>query len=89
MGQLELTYVSVMGWIIDPDVYGLLDGHGDIACLPTHYGEIAHTNVMTRGVTMVINGKGTLRCFLNLSPKVLADSPMYYSSHFSRLCLNL
>ena len=56
VGQLEHAYVSIKGWIIDPDVHGLLDGHGDLVYLSTHYGEIVHTDAMTRGVTMVLNG---------------------------------
>ena len=34
--QLELVYVPIKGWIIGPDVHGLLDGPGNIiASLPT------------------------------------------------------
>ena len=32
---------------------------------------------------MVKDGEGAMRCSLNLSSKVLADSSMYSSSHFS------
>ena len=49
VGQLELVYLPLKRWIIDPDVCGLLDGPGDALCLPTHYGEIVATDVMTRG----------------------------------------
>ena len=38
---------------------------------------------------MVMNGRGGLLVLLNLSAKVLADSPMYSSSHPSSLHLNL
>ena len=46
-GYLELVYVPFKGWIIDPDVHGLLDSPGNTVCLPTHYREIVHTDVMT------------------------------------------
>ena len=67
--QLELAYVTIKGWIIDPDVHSLLDGHGDVLCLPTHYGEIDHTDGMTRGVTMVIDRRGGPEIFLKPYPK--------------------
>ena len=35
VGQFELTNVAVKGWIIDPDVYGLVYGPSDVVCLPT------------------------------------------------------
>ena len=38
---------------------------------------------------MVIDGEGALRCSFNLSPKVLADSPMYSSSLSNLLHLYL
>ena len=55
MGQLELASVPVKGWIIDPDVYGLLRGPSDDVCLLTNYGEVVHTVVITRGVAIVID----------------------------------
>ena len=55
-GLLELTYVPINRWIIDPDMHDLLDGPGDVVCLPTHCGEIVQTNAMTTDVTMDING---------------------------------
>ena len=42
-GKLELAYVPIKGWIIDPDVHGLLDGHGNTVHLP-HYREMVHTD---------------------------------------------
>ena len=56
VGQLELASVPVKGWIIDPDVLGFLYGPCYVVCLPTHYGEVAHTDVMTTDVGMVIDG---------------------------------
>ena len=54
MGQLELANVPIKGWIIDPDVHGLLHGPCDVVCLPTQYGKVVHTDMMTCGVSMVI-----------------------------------
>ena len=62
VGQLEHVYVSIKGWIIDPDVYGLLDGPGDLVYLSTHYDAI------TRGVTMFIDGGGDPDMFLEPFP---------------------
>ena len=45
--QLELAYFPIKEWIIDSDVCGLPDGYGNTMHLPTHYGEIVHTDVMT------------------------------------------
>ena len=89
-GSWEIAYVPIKKWIIDPDVHGPLDGpDNDTVYVPTQYGEIVHTDLMTWGVTMVIEGEGALRCSLNLSPEVLATSPMYSSSQLAWACLNL
>ena len=59
-------------------------------CLPIHYGEVVvHTAVMRSGVCMVIEGEGALRCSINLSPKVLADSPMYSSLQLLNFLCNV
>ena len=57
VGQLELGYVPIEQWIIDPEVHDLLDGPGNTVHLPTHYGEIVHTDVMTLSVTLVKDGR--------------------------------
>ena len=62
--QLELAFVPIREWIIELDIHGLLDGHGDDVCLPTHYVENVHTDAMTLGVTMVIEGEGGLEIIL-------------------------
>ena len=54
-GQLDFTNVSIQGWIIDPDVYDLLDGPCHVELLPTHYGKVVHPDVMTCGVGMVMD----------------------------------
>ena len=45
-------------------MYDLLYGPSDAVHLPTHYGEIVHTDVMTRGHTMVKDGGGGPEVFL-------------------------
>ena len=45
--QLDLAYVPVKGWIIDPDVHGLCHGSGNTVHLSTHHEEIVHTDAMT------------------------------------------
>ena len=52
LGQLEFDNVPVKGWIIDPDVNGLIYAPSSVVCLSTYYGEIVHTDVMPRGVTV-------------------------------------
>ena len=44
VGQLEFANVPIKGWIIDPDIHGLLDGPNGIVHLPAHCGEIVHTD---------------------------------------------
>ena len=49
--------------------------------LPPHNSKIIYGGSMTRGVVVVIYWEGTFWCSLNLSANVLADSPIYTSSH--------
>ena len=58
VGQLKLANVPVKGWIIDPVLHGLLYSPGDVVHLPANLGEIAHSDVMTKCVTMVTDGEG-------------------------------
>ena len=46
-----------------------------------HYAEVVYVSSVTSDVAMVINRGGGFRCSFNLSPNVLAVSPMYSSSH--------
>ena len=68
VGQLELPNVPVEGWVIGPDVYGILD---DPCHIVSHNGEIVHPSIKTCDVVMVINGRRNHEP----SPNVLADSP--------------
>ena len=56
VGQLELATVLIEGWIIYSDVHDLLDGPCDVACLPTHSGEVVHPSVMTCCIGTVTDG---------------------------------
>ena len=56
MGQVEFANVPVKGWIINPNVCSPLDGPSCVMHLPSHYGEVVQTDVMPKGVTMVIDG---------------------------------
>ena len=84
VGQLEIVYIPVKGWIIDPDVHGYFDGTSDIVHLPTLYGEIVYTECNDQ---RCYHGhrwrREALRCSLNLSPKVIVKLPMYSSSQSS------
>ena len=63
MGQLVLVDVPVERWVINPYKHGLLDGPGD--------------GMVSWGAGRSQMGEGALRRSFSLSPKVLADSPMY------------
>ena len=49
-GQLQLANVPVERWIIDPNVYHLLDCCCNVMHLPTHNGECVYPGMMTYGV---------------------------------------
>ena len=72
--------IFVEGWIIYPYVYSLFDQSHEVVILSPHYTEAINSGIMTCDGIMVIDG-GCFKCSLNLSPKVLADSPIYSSSH--------
>ena len=75
-------------WGIDhtPYKHGPLTVKGKL-WLPTHNTEVVHTGGMFLAWSYM--GEGSLRCSLILSSKVLADSPMYSSSHSTLLHLYL
>ena len=66
---MEFANVSVRGWIIEPDVHGLLDGPSGGVCLPAHNGEIVHTDVMPKCVIMVIDGERGPETFFQPFPE--------------------
>ena len=67
--RLELTNVRIEGRIIGPDIHDLLDGPFEVICLPTHYGEVVHTNVVSYNFNMVIDVAGGPKVFPKLFPK--------------------
>ena len=42
------------------DENGLLDSPGDAMSLPSYYGETVHTNGMSCGLAMLVDGGGVL-----------------------------
>ena len=66
--QLEFTNVLIEEWIIDPDAHGLLDG-SYVLPLPTHYGEVINTDMITCSVDMIIDGGRDPKMFPDPFPK--------------------
>ena len=79
--QLVISTVPIEGWIINPYVYGLLDGPGEVVWFSTHTGEIIQLGLMTCDAGMIINGGRHPQMFLKSFPKGLCRPPMYPSSH--------
>ena len=67
--QLLLSNVSIIRWIINSYVYGLLDGPGKIVWFSTHNGEIFHTDLVTCDVSMAINRGASPKMLLMSFPK--------------------
>ena len=70
--------VPIKGWIMNPDVHGIFDGPGSTVCLPTHYGKIVHTDVVTQGATMVIYGGGGPEIYLEHFPRSSFQLPSVF-----------
>ena len=79
--QMVLAYVSIKGWIVDPYIQSFLDSSYEVLVLSPHNTEILNRDIVTSDVVMVKYWGRGFRCSLNLSPKVLEDSPIYSSSH--------
>ena len=79
-GRWYLGYVLVEGWILHPYVYCFFDSSDQVLVLPPLNAEVVNGGTMTSDGKMVIYWGGAFRCSLNLSPKVLDDSPVYSSS---------
>ena len=76
-----IPHISVKGWIIDPYKYCLFNCSCRIPVFPSHYSKFVDVDIMTWGVTVVKYWWRGFWCSLNLSAKVLPDSPMYSSPH--------
>ena len=86
---MVFAYVFVKGWIIDPYIQCFFYCSTEVLVLPPNYIEIINSDLVTTDVTMVKDWGGCLLMFLNLSAKVLEDSPMYSSSQSTLPHLNL
>ena len=70
MWKLVLSYLPVEGWVINSDVHGLPDGPSGAMCLPGYDAEIVHTDTMSHGLAVMVDGGGALsRCSLGLFPR--------------------
>ena len=61
--QMVLAYVSIQGWIIDPNIESFFHVSHWVLVLSPHYAEVIYANHMTRDVTMVIDGGQDLLVF--------------------------
>ena len=60
MWQMVFAYVFVEGWIIDPNKHWFFNQSGEVLLLPSHYAKIVDVNIVTSGVTVVIDRGGGL-----------------------------
>ena len=51
--QVVFAYVSIQGWIIDPNVESFFDGSHHVLVLSPHYAKIISANQVTRDVIVV------------------------------------
>ena len=58
VGQLVFTEANVEGWIIDMDTHVLLDGPGDVMCLPAYNGEAVHIDGVSCGLVVLVDEGG-------------------------------
>ena len=89
MWQMVIAYILVQGWIIDPNEHWFFYQPGEVLLFPAHYTEVVDVGSVISDVTVVIDGEGAFRCSFNLSPNVLAVSPIYSPSHSNLSHLNL
>ena len=79
MWQVVFVIVSIEGRVVDSDVNGFFDASGHTMSLPSYNFEVLHWCCVALLCSHI--GDGAFRCSLYHSSKVLADSPMYSSSH--------
>ena len=51
------------------DEHGLLNGPGDTMCLPPCYGKTVHTEGMSHGLAVLVEGRGKSKVFFEPIPK--------------------
>ena len=59
--KLTFSYILYEGWVIDPDVNGLLNGPSDAMCLTAYYSESLYTDRMLYGPAVLIDGRRSHR----------------------------
>ena len=74
---MVFAYVLVEGWTIHPYVYYCFDSSDQVLVLPPHYTKVFNGGTVISNVEMVINWGDDLQMFLEPSPNVLDDSPIY------------
>ena len=81
MWQVVFAHISVASRVIHSNVDGLLDGSGDAMILSSN--DLGFSTDVLWPVVLSCSqiGDGAFKCSLNLSSKVLANSPIYSSSH--------
>ena len=84
---MVFSYVLVEGLTVHPYVYCFFDSSDQVLVLPPHNAEVLNGGIMTSDVKMAIYWEAGFRCSLNLSPKVLDDSPIYSSPQSTLLHL--
>ena len=61
---MVFAYVFVQGWIIDPYEHWFFVQPGEILLFPAHYTEVIQGNIMTHGVTVIIDRGEGFQVFL-------------------------
>ena len=89
VGKLVLINVPIEGWVINPYEHGPPWWSWQWYVTPYPLWRNCPVFMLIRGVGMVIDGGKCSEMLLNISPKILADSPMYISPHFNLSLLYL
>ena len=63
MVQIELTYISIKCWIVNPYVDGFLNSSGNAMVLPPCYLEVVLCGCVASDATMVMYRGGFLQVF--------------------------
>ena len=81
MWQVVFSHISVESRVVHSDVDGLLDGSWDALTLSSNDFKVFHWCFVASCIIMLINWWWCFQVFFEFSSKVLADSPIYSSSH--------
>ena len=81
MWQVVFAHISVESRVVDSNVNGLLDCSGNAMSLSSNDLKFSTDVLWPVMLSCSYIGDGAFKCSLNLSSKVLEDSPMYSSSH--------